>query len=129
MSESFNHSYSFTSIAWNRMYETVDHEYFLEKDTDLIFDALNQMLKPISFGAYLQRYIYRKCGMTNSFSDVPIKDYQTIIFPRKWDPRIFYSNYCQTQRFGKKLAYTTNCKKARRTAFRIWTKNECRRCQ
>ncbi|MDO5326531.1 MAG: hypothetical protein Q4G00_07380 [Clostridia bacterium] len=80
MSETNDRSYNFTSLAWDQLYNAVDHEYFQEKDADLIYEALEKSLHPVPFGDYLRRYIYKKCNMTvASFRDVPLKDYQAII--------------------------------------------------
>ena len=79
MDETLNRSYSFTMKAWDRMYDAVDHRYFQEMDSDLIYQALEKGLKPVPFGDYLKRYIYRKAGITGSFREVPLKDYQLII--------------------------------------------------
>ena len=79
MDETLNRSYSFTMKAWDRMYDAVDHKYFQEMDSDLIYQALEKELKPVPFGDYLKRYIFRKAGMAGSFRGVPLKDYQMII--------------------------------------------------
>lgn len=79
MDETLNRSYNFTMKAWDRMYDAVDHQYFQEMDSDLIYESLEKGLKPVPFGDYLKRYIYRKSGMTGSFREVPLKDYQIII--------------------------------------------------
>lgn len=79
MDETLNRSYNFTMKAWDRMYDAVDHQYFQEKDADLIYQSLEKELKPVPFGDYLKRYIYRKAGLTGSFREVPLKDYQIMI--------------------------------------------------
>ena len=79
MDETLNRSYNFTVKAWDHMYDAVDHQYFQEMDSDLIYQSLEKELKPVPFGDYLKRYIYRKAGLTGSFREVPLKDYQIII--------------------------------------------------
>jgi len=79
MDDTLGRSYNFTMKAWDRMYDAVDHQYFQEMDADLIYQALEKELKPVPFGDYLKRYIFRKAGMTGSFREVPLRDYQTII--------------------------------------------------
>ena len=79
MTEELDRSYDFTQAAWNKMYNAVDHEYFQEMDSELIYQSLEKELRPVPFGDYLKRYIYRKAGMEGSFRDVPLKDYQTMI--------------------------------------------------
>lgn len=69
----------FTGFAWDILYDAVDSTIFMDKDADLIFHALQKKLKFISFGTYLQRYLYRKAGFTEPFEEVPVKEYQMII--------------------------------------------------
>ena len=79
MDETLNRSYNFTTNAWDQMYEAVDHRYFQEMDADLIYRSLEKGLKPVPFCDYLKRYLYRKTGMTGSFREVPLREYQMII--------------------------------------------------
>ena len=79
MDDTLNRSYNFTVKAWDQMYDTVDHRYFQEQDSGLIYQALEKSLKPVPFGDYLKRYIYRKSGMDGSFREVPLEEYQMII--------------------------------------------------
>ncbi len=72
-------STDFTKIAWDALYDAVDNTYFMDKDADLIYTALQKRLRFISFGEYLQRYIYRKACLTEPFGSVPLKTYQMII--------------------------------------------------
>ena len=74
-----NRSMDFTNRAWDALHGAVDSAYFLDKDADLIYAALQNRLRVISFGKYLQRYIYYKAGLTEHFDSVPIKTYQQII--------------------------------------------------
>ncbi len=69
----------FTDAAWESLYDAVDDTQFLEKDAHLIYNSLKHRLKVISFGDYLKRYIYQKAGLTDSFAEIPIKEYQLII--------------------------------------------------
>lgn len=79
MAEELDRSYDFTRVAWDKMYDAVDSSYFQEMDAELIYRALEKELKPVTFGDYLRRYIYKKTGMEGSFRDVPLRDYQMII--------------------------------------------------
>lgn len=79
MEDMMDRSYDFTRIAWDKMYQAVDHQYFQEKDSELIYESLEKELKPIFFGDYLRRYIHKKAGIEGSFLEVPLKDYQMII--------------------------------------------------
>ena len=72
-------SYDFTRMAWDGMYQAVDNEYFQDMDSELIYQSLEKELKPVPFGDYLKRYIYQKAGMTGSFREVSLKDYQLMI--------------------------------------------------
>ena len=72
-------SLDFTNNAWEALYEAVDNSYFRDKDADLIYSALENRLRLISFGEYLRRYIYQKAGLTEPFESVPVSEYQIII--------------------------------------------------
>ena len=69
----------FTHYARESLYDTVDDPYFRNKDSFLIYHALQNRLKAIPFGDYLKRYIYLKAGLEGSHTDIPLKDYQMII--------------------------------------------------
>lgn len=69
----------FTDDAWEALYDAVDDTHFFDKDAQLIYDSLRRHLKIRSFGDYLKRYIYLKAGLTEPFSEVPLKEYQLII--------------------------------------------------
>lgn len=71
--------YDFTDAAWESLYDAVDDTQFLDKDAQLIYNSLKHRLKIRSFGDYLKRYIYEKAGLTEPFSEIPIKEYQLII--------------------------------------------------
>ena len=79
MTDSLDRSYDFTAIAWNKMYDAVDNQYFQDMDAELIYQSLEKELKPVPFGDYLKRYIYRKAGMEGSFREVSLREYQMII--------------------------------------------------
>ena len=69
----------YTEAAWESLYDAVDATQFLNQDAHVIYDSLKHRLKLRSFGDYLKRYIYQKAGLTGSFTEVPLKDYQSII--------------------------------------------------
>lgn len=71
--------YDFTEAAWESLYDAVDDTNFGDQDAVLIYRSLQHKLKLRSFGEYLQRYIYIKAGLTEPFSQVPLREYQTII--------------------------------------------------
>ncbi len=69
----------FTERALDTFYNTVDDPYFLEKDASLIFSTLQSKIKPVPFGEYLKRYLYKKAQISVPFEEVGLKDYQQII--------------------------------------------------
>lgn len=69
----------FTDAAWESLYDAVDDAHFLDRDAQLIYDSLKHRLKIRSFGDYLKRYIYLKAGLTEPFTEIPLKEYQLII--------------------------------------------------
>ena len=71
--------FDFTDAAWESLYDAVDDTQFLNKDAQLIYDSLKHRLKIRSFGDYLKRYIYLKAGLSEPFSEIPLKEYQLII--------------------------------------------------
>ena len=79
MSDLFDWSGTFTRNAWEWLYQTVDHEQFGDRDTELIYESLEKDFQPTHFGRYLQHYIFKKTGMQGVYTNVPLKDYQTII--------------------------------------------------
>ena len=74
-----NEEMQFTDDAWNTLYNVVDNELFRSQDADLIFAALETRLKPVSFGNFLKRYLYRKYDLSQAFEEVPDSDYLTLI--------------------------------------------------
>lgn len=71
--------YDFTDAAWESLYDGVDDTRFKDQDARVIYNTLRQRLKCISFGEYLQRYIYLKAELEQPFSLVSLKEYQLII--------------------------------------------------
>lgn len=71
--------FEYTQAAWESLYDAVDDNVFFDRDAELIYESLQNKLKFISFGDYLKRYLYLKCGVTAPYSDVTLKDYQLII--------------------------------------------------
>lgn len=79
MNSSNENSLDFTDAAWEALYDAVDDKDFHNQDANLIYHSLKQRLKFISFGEYLKRYIYKKAGLSGSYSEIPLKEYQLII--------------------------------------------------
>ena len=79
MGDSDIREYDFTEAAWESLYDAVDDTRFLDQDAQLIYNSLRHKLKLRSFGDYLKRYIYLKAGLSEPFTQIPLKDYQLII--------------------------------------------------
>lgn len=83
---------NFTEMAWESLYDAVDDSDFLDRDAQLIYNALKNRIRPISFGEYLKRYIYTHAGLTGSFDNIPLQEYQLIIknsFAKRHTPPSF----------------------------------------
>ena len=79
MQDIFRNTGTFTRNAWEWLYETVDHDQFHTRDAELIYESLERDFHPVHFGNYLQHYIFKKLGMSGTYSDISLRDYQTII--------------------------------------------------
>ena len=69
----------FTARSEESFYAVVDSPAFFQNDAQLIYRALRDTLKPVSFGDYLKRYIYRRAEISQSFDSVPLDGYLDII--------------------------------------------------
>ena len=74
-----NWGMNFTVHAEEQFFDTVDDPLFHSEDRSLIYEALQEKLRPIQFGDYLMRYIYEKAGRTDPFAEVPLSFYQQVI--------------------------------------------------
>ena len=72
-------SFQFTPRSEESFYAVVDHPDFFERDSHLIYYALQHRLKLIPFGDYLKRYIYRKAEIQEPFEEVSNSEYLNII--------------------------------------------------
>lgn len=72
-------SLEYTALAWESFYDAVDDKNFSDEDSKIIFETLNKKLRFISFSDYLKRYIYKRAGLTEDFSEVSPTTYQQII--------------------------------------------------
>ena len=79
MQDIFRNTGTFTRNAWEWLYETVDHDQFHTRNAELIYESLERDFHPVHFGNYLQHYIFKKLGMSGTYSDISLRDYQTII--------------------------------------------------
>lgn len=71
--------FDFTYIAEESLYRVVDDEYFRDKDSHLIYKALEESIKPVPFCEYLKRYIYTKAKLDDDFENIDINEYRMII--------------------------------------------------
>ena len=69
----------FTEFAWESVYDAVDNDLFRDKDAELIYSVLDRKLRFVSFGRFLQRYLYEKYRLEEDFDSVPIVVYQKLI--------------------------------------------------
>ena len=87
----------FTYYARESMYDIVDDAYFRDRDSYLIYEALQTRLKAIPFGDYLKRYIYQKAELDGDYREIPLKEYQQIIrdsFQENLTPSSFRFTAC-----------------------------------
>lgn len=59
--------------------KTVNHEFFMENEAELIYEALKSGLVKRSFGDYLKRYICRRAELEGNWRDIPLNVYRQII--------------------------------------------------
>ncbi len=102
---------SFTAQAEESFYAVVDSPDFFRQDAKLIYQALRDQLRPVSFGDYLKRYIYRKAEIGQPFGDVPPEEYQDIIVESFLNRGVPASFECSTLRL--------------RAASRNWLTQRC----
>lgn len=79
MSGEFDSREDFTGNAWETLFSVVDSTGFVFNDSGRIYEALQRSMRPISFGEYLRRYIYRKAEMKEPFDEVDLNTYREII--------------------------------------------------
>ena len=97
-------SLNFTMKSENIFYDTVDLKDFQDNDAETIFNCLKKELRLIPFGDYLKRYIFIKTGMTGSFDEIEIRDYQyTIIdsFTENYTPKSFVDTTAKISALAK----------------------------
>lgn len=69
----------YTEYAWNALYDVVDSSLFQSQDADLIYSALENKLQVISFGRFLQRYLYKRFEFSEPFDSVGLQEYQKLV--------------------------------------------------
>lgn len=69
----------FTPRSEECFYAVVDSPEFAGNDAQLIYQALAEQLRPVSFGDFLKRYIYRKAEIREPFDAVSLDEYLDII--------------------------------------------------
>ena len=50
-----------------------------EDDSYAIYEMLINNMKPVDFGYYLKRYVYKAAGFTEDFESVPVKEFADVI--------------------------------------------------
>jgi hypothetical protein len=69
----------FTRRSEEEYYGAVDYTDFLDKDAETIFECLLKEFRPIPFGDYLKRYIYRTAPLSGDFGNIATEEYQNVI--------------------------------------------------
>lgn len=72
-------SIDFTLRSEENFYEAADLESFRDQDAEIIYDHLVKQMRIIPFGEYLRRYLYLQAGFEDSFEEIDIREFQSII--------------------------------------------------
>lgn len=72
-------AYEYTRRSVRQMDDVLSSLEFEEWDADCIYRYFTECVVPISFSAWLKRFIYQKAGLTQPFEEVPDSVYQQII--------------------------------------------------
>ena len=70
---------NFTDEAYSVLYDAVDDPYFVDKDADIIYEALRKKLRAVPFCDYLKRFLYKTAELKENFADVPLETYRGIL--------------------------------------------------
>jgi len=70
---------NFTVRSEDAFYDAVDAESFYDEDSEIIYEHLRDRMALKPFGDYLKRYIFRLAGFTGDYSEVDLREYQSII--------------------------------------------------
>lgn len=73
------HEYDFTRENAVRIHDIIWSEEFTDDDAELIREYLHHEIRPVSFGEYLQRYIYQKAQLPEEFGKVDLRTYQDLV--------------------------------------------------
>lgn len=71
--------YSVTIRSEQIVRETRQTAEYQEDDSSAIFAMLRENMKPVDFGYYLRRYVYKAAGYEGGFESVPVEDYTETI--------------------------------------------------
>lgn len=69
----------FTHRAQQQFSSVTEDPYFESKDTQMIYDLLQEQMQTVPFGAFLKRFLYQKAGMTEPFSTVQTELFVDIV--------------------------------------------------
>ena len=82
----------FTIRSTEVFYEAVDLDDFRDKDAETIYRYLQEEIRPIPFGDYLKRYLFKQMGMTGDFRAIDTNTYKDAIkiaFAENHTPKSF----------------------------------------
>ena len=69
----------FTDRGWENLYSVLDDPVFPGQEAEMIFRSLIQEKQELPFCDYLKRFLYDQAGLSGSFRDIPLKEYQSIL--------------------------------------------------
>ena len=70
---------NYTDRGWNDLYEIVDDPDFCGHEAEKIYRDLTQKQRLIPFCDYLKRFLYDSAGLSGSFREIPLSEYQGIL--------------------------------------------------
>jgi len=79
INEYSQNSYDFTNNARKLFNDTINLDDFFDKDSDYIYESLHKNLRPIPFGDFLKRYLYKIAKLEGDYLSIDTKVYQDII--------------------------------------------------
>ena len=71
--------YGVTIKSQRTIAELQKSDEYGEDDSYAIYEMLINNMKPVDFGYYLKRYVYKAAGFKEDFESVPLKDFADVI--------------------------------------------------